>query len=344
MGNAKSSAQHLGQATHHSSTSRSWWRRKRILIPLIALATLTLLVTFVWRSPSPVGHWDSAEGQNRFMSAYHDAFAAMPEVAETFDIRTDFGMVRVYRFDGDGDGPASFLLPGRSSATPVWADNMTGLLDIGDVYTVDLLGEAGMSIQERPISSDEDQAVWLQQTLGSLPEEAFHVVGLSIGGWNAVNLAMHYSEHVAAMTLIDPVFVFDQMPLGTILRSLPASMPSLPKTWRDSFNSYTAGGAPVEEEPVADMIEAGMQHYSLKLPQPSLIDEAQLKALDIPVLTIIAGDSVMQDAAVAAETAERTLPHGTERIYEGASHAVNGEQPEQIADDIKAFLAQNTTP
>src|SRR5699024_6408338 len=106
MGNAKSSAQHLGQLTPPTSTSHSWWRRRRIPCRLIALATLTLLVPYVWGSPSPIGHWDSAEGQNRFMSAYHEAFAAMPGVAETFDIRTDCGLFRVYRFDGDGDGPA----------------------------------------------------------------------------------------------------------------------------------------------------------------------------------------------------------------------------------------------
>ncbi|HLS24546.1 MAG TPA: alpha/beta hydrolase, partial [Beutenbergiaceae bacterium] len=167
----------------------------------------------------------------------------------------------------------------------------------------------------------------------------FHLVGLSIGGWNTVNLALHHPETVASMSLLDPVFVFDDMPLGTVIRSIPASLPWLPKSWRDSFNSYTAGGAPVEDEPVAQMIEAGMQHYTLRLPQPTRIEPEGLGALDMPVMAIIAGDSVMLDATAAYQTAVAALPQGTIHLYEGASHAVNGEQPAQVAEDIEAFLA-----
>ncbi|MFC9029973.1 alpha/beta fold hydrolase [Streptomyces arboris] len=238
------------------------------------------------------------------------------------------------------------LLPGRASASPVWADNLPSLLAIGDVYTVDLLGEPGMSIQDRPITGDDDQAAWLHQVLEALPEESFHLVGLSIGGWTAANLALHQSGRIETLTLIDPVYVFDDMPWRTIARSLPASLSWLPKSWRDSFNSYTAGGAPVEDVPVAHMIEAGMKHYSLKLPQPVRISEDRLATLDMPVLAILAGRSVMHDAQTAARTAERALPVGAVHTYEDASHAISGEYPERIAKDIAAFTAAHraTTP
>ncbi|HEU5129985.1 MAG TPA: alpha/beta hydrolase [Glycomyces sp.] len=318
---------------------RRWWRRRRVLVPVAAVLLLALVGGYAMRSPSPVGHWDGAEGRDRFMAAYQEAFADMPEAAETFDVRTDFGVVRVYRFaGGDGDAPL-VLLPGRSSATPVWADNMPSLLEIGDVYALDLLGEPGMSVQERPITSDEEQAEWLSQTLAGLPEDEFHLVGLSIGGWTAANLALHRPERVRTVTLIDPVFVFDDMPLGTVVRSIPAAFSWLPKSWRDGFNSYTAGGAPVEDVPVAAMIEAGMQHYKLRLPQPARIGEDRLAGLEMPVMAIIAGESVMLDPDAAVATAERALPDGTVHLYEGASHAVSGEHPDRIAEDIAAFLA-----
>ena len=46
----------------------------------------------------------------------------------------------VVRPAGDADAPL-VLLPGRASASPVWEDNLPALLGIGDVYTIDLLGE-----------------------------------------------------------------------------------------------------------------------------------------------------------------------------------------------------------
>jgi pimeloyl-ACP methyl ester carboxylesterase len=318
-------------------------RLRRVALAICGLLVLSIL--FAVRTPSAVGHWDSAQGQDRFLAAYTEAFADLPEPADSIDVRTDYGIVRVYRFVGTGDADAPLvLLPGRASATPVWADNLPSLLKIGNVYTIDLLGEPGRSVQDRPITNDKDQAAWLHQTLDALPEQEFHLIGLSIGGWTATNLALHRPDRIETLTLIDPVYTFADMPLRTIVRSLPSSLPWLPRSWRDSFNSYTAGGAPVEDVPVADMIEAGMQHYTLRLPQPSRISEAELGAMNIPVLAIIAGNSVMHDSDVAAKTAERALPDGDVRLYPGASHAINGEHPDQIAADITHFLQASNNP
>nr|WP_231747676.1 alpha/beta hydrolase [Auraticoccus cholistanensis] len=265
----------------------------------------------------------------------------MPAPARTLDLRTDHGVVRVYRFDGPAAGATPLvLLPGRASASPVWADNLPSLLRVGDVYTVDLLGEPGLSVQERPVEDDADQAAWLAQVLEQLPEESFHLVGLSIGGWTAANLAVHRPERVASLTLVDPVFVFADLSPEAVLRSVPASVRWLPRSWRDRFTSWTAGGAPVEDVPVADMIELGMQHYALALPAPARIEEAAVAGITVPTLLVVAGSSVMHDPEQVAANARRLLPEATVRVYAGASHAVNGEQPERIADDLAEHTAR----
>jgi pimeloyl-ACP methyl ester carboxylesterase len=248
--------------------------------------------------------------------------------------------VRVYRFTGPHpDRDPLLLLPGRASASPVWADNLPSLLRQRDVYTLDLLGEPGLSIQDRPISSDADQARWLHEVLNALPEPRLHLVGVSIGGWTAMNLVVHDPAKVAGVALLDPVFVFGGMSGEAIVRSIPASVRWFPKAWRDDFASWTAGGAPVEDVPVAQLIEAGMQSYALNLPVPGRMAEDRLAAVELPVLVIMAGRSPMHDPAAAAELARRTLRHATVEIYADASHAINGEYPEQIAADLARFLA-----
>lgn len=322
----------------HVTRRRRRRRRRRIVLAVVAI--LVVVMAFAMRTPSPVGHWDSAEGQDRYLAAYDEAFEALPEPDQAQDVRTDYGFVRVYRFEGTGAAETPMvLLPGTASGAPVMADNLPSLLAVGDVYLLDLLGEPGRSVQERPITSAAEQADWLDQTLAALQEDTFHLMGLSIGGWTATNLALHAPEHVETLTVIDPVQVFDDMPLETIVRSIPAAFSWLPKSWRDSFNSYTAGGAPVEDVPVADMIEAGMQHYRMKLPQPERISPDQLSSLDMPVLAFIAGQSVMHDPQLAAETAQQALPAGTVHVYPEASHAINGEYPDQLAVDVAEFLA-----
>jgi pimeloyl-ACP methyl ester carboxylesterase len=309
----------------------------------IALAVVGL-VAVLWclGDGSPVGHFVSAGEKARFVAAYERAMAALPRPQQVRDIRTGYGIVRVYRFAGAHDDQAPLLLlPGRAAPTPVWADNLPGFLALRSVYTVDLLGEPGLSIQDRPLETDADQAAWLHEVIAQLPEPSVHVVGLSIGGWTAMNLAVHRPEKIASLTVIEPVFVFTSMSVEAILRSIPASVPWLPRTLRDDFNSWTAGGAPVEHEPVGDMIEAGMAAYRLKLPVPGLTDPAKIAALRMPSLVILAGRSPMHDTAAAAAAARRLLPRETIRVYPRASHAISGEHPAEIAVDVSALLTRS---
>ncbi|QPP10660.1 alpha/beta hydrolase [Streptomyces bathyalis] len=312
-----------------------------LAITAAVVVVTVLTAAFALRTPSPVGHWNSAQAQQEFLRDYKAAMEDMPEPDRTLDVRTRFGFVRVYKFEGTGrdDVDPLVLLPGRSSPTPVWADNMPSLLKVADVYAVDLLGEPGMSVQEAPIATDADNAAWLDRTLAALPEEKFNVLGLSIGGWTATNLAVHHPERINALMLIDPVYTFSGMPAETAVRAIPASVPWLPKSWRDSFNSYTAGGAPVEDVPLARMTETAMSTYAIKLPQPTLISEDDLAGLKMPVLAILAGDSVMHDIDASRQVAERRLRNGTVVVHEDASHAVGSEQPEDIARQVREFLA-----
>jgi pimeloyl-ACP methyl ester carboxylesterase len=295
----------------------------------------------VSNSTKMLGHYVSPAARERFFATYTRAMADLPPPDDTLDVPTAYGTVRVYRFAGSGDpdGAPLVLLPGRVSGSPVWAANLPALRRLRTVYALDLLGEPGASVQTRPLADNEDQAQWLHETLTALPEPALHLVGLSIGGWTATNAAVRRPEKIAGLVLIDPAITFADLPLRVLLRSLPASVKWLPKRWRDGFNSWTAGGAPVRDNAVADMIEAGMQSYVIRLPTPKRFSAEQLGTIDVPVLVILAGASVMHDSAAVAREAARTLRHGTVHLYDGASHAVNGEQPDRIAADVAAFLA-----
>lgn len=317
-------------------------RRRHWLLAAAALtASLVLAGVVALRDPSPVGYFSSARAQDRYLAAYRQAMADLPEPDWALDVRTTYGVVRLYHFTGaDPTAEPLLLLPGRAAASPVFADNIPALLRSRSVYTIDLLGEPGLSIQQRPIETPRDHAQWLHEVLLALPEQRIHLLGLSIGGWTAVNLAVHRPEKVASLILLDPVLVFAGLSPALILRSIPASVRWFPKSWRDSFTSWTANGAPVQDVPVARMIEAGIQTYVLKLSAPSRIDEQQLATLDVPTLALLAGASRMHDAAEAADLARRTLPRATVVVYPQASHAINGEYPDRIAADVAAFLDQ----
>lgn len=319
-------------------------KRRRVL-GIIGVGVLVLLGVAVvaLRAPSPVGHFRSAEGYDRFIDAYDRAMAELPKPERVLDLRTSFGVVRLYRFAGateskeSGGVPPVVLLPGTLASTPMWGANLPSLLEVSSVYALDMIGEPGRSVQERPVETGQDQAQWLDEVLAQLPEEEVLLFGVSLGGWNVMNHVVHRTGKVAGAIVLDPASTFNDLPVSVILRSIPVALPFAPKSWRDDFNSWTANGAAVEDVPVADLIEVGMQTYAKTLPGPARFSAEQLAGVDLPVLVIMAGQSVMHDSVEAGRFAEENLPRATVKFYPDASHAINGEYPKEIAADVAAF-------
>jgi pimeloyl-ACP methyl ester carboxylesterase len=278
-----------------------------------------------------VGHFRSAAAFEHFLAAYRAGMAGLPQFSESFDVSTSFGSVRAYRFDGPGDPPV-LMLQGRNASTPVWRANLSGVLKGHTAYCVDLLGEAGLSVQNRPITGPEDQAQWLDEALAGLGLDVVHLMGVSIGGWTATNCAVRRPGRVASLTLLDPAMTFARIPVKTALMSIGLFAPGVPEALRRYVLRWIAGGADADDSvPEAALIAAGSSDFVLRSAMPKVFTDDQLRSLDIPVLAFIAGRSVIHDAKRAAARARNLLPNGRIEFWADASHAINGEYPDEIA-------------
>jgi pimeloyl-ACP methyl ester carboxylesterase len=287
-----------------------------------------------------VGHFRDDAARQRFAAVYRECLAVLPPVDETLDVATGFGTVRVYRFAGPAGRPV-MLLPGRNACTPMWAPNLPGLLSRRTVFAVDLLGEPGMSVQRTPIRSADDQAQWLREVLDGVGLDRPHLMGVSFGGWSATNLAVRRPGSVASLTLLDPVLTFAPVPLATMLAVLPMSLTVAPERYRRWALRWLAGGAEVDDAvPVARLIASGIRDFVLHQPLPGRFAEDQLRALDIPVLAVLGGRSVIHDAARAAGEARASLAHGEVELWPDASHAISGEFPDRIGGHAHRFWDQ----
>jgi pimeloyl-ACP methyl ester carboxylesterase len=286
------------------------------------------------------GHFRSDAARAHFLTAYQNCLADLPPYDEKFDISTGFGTVRVYRFAGPDTRPV-VLLPGRNASTPMWGANLPALLAYRTVFAVDLLGEPGLSVQQRRLNDAEDQAQWFDEMLTGLALTSPHLMGVSFGGWTAANYAVRRPGRVASLTLLDPVMTFAPIPMATVLMTIPMALPSVPESVRRRVLRWIAGGAEVDDSvPVAALIASGTKDFVLRQPVPTRFTANQLRALDVPVLALIAGRSVIHDAERAAETARNLLPHGQVELWPDASHAINGEYPEKITETATAFWAE----
>ncbi|WP_433352111.1 alpha/beta fold hydrolase [Microtetraspora malaysiensis] len=288
-----------------------------------------------------LGHFPDASAYARYRRDYDRAMADLPAPDEVQDVPTGFGTVRAYRFGADGAdaGRPLLLLPGRTASTPMWASNLAGLTaSRRAVYTVDLLGEPGLSVQSKPFASSADQGVWLAEVLTGLGLDRTHLLGVSIGGWTAFQLARHAPEKVASLSLLDPANLFGRITWKAVAVSL-GSVGPFPESWRLRLLSWISGGADLSgDEPVADLISAGMREFTSFLPPPTYFSDEQVAAVDVPTLAVIAGRSIIHDPDRAAGRARRLLAQGDVELWPDASHALNGEFPERVAARVLAFI------
>ena len=304
---------------------------------------LALGVGAFWatRDRTAVGHWRSEDGRRRYLASYAQAMRLLPHPTRSLDLETSFGTVRVYEFANERNAAEApiVLLPGRSSGTPMWSANLRELAEHRTVYALDALGDAGLSVHTRAFGDEGDLSAWLHEALSKLQLRPTHLVVHSFGGWLAARYAVDHPEMLASLTLLEPVLVLQPLRWQIYVKTIPASLPFLPSSWRSKMLADIGGVSEIDlNDPVTRMIADATEHYAAKLPVPKQLTSRQLNALKIPVYIGMGEKSSLHDAAAAVEVARTMLPSGTARLWLGATHSLPMELPEQVNREILAFM------
>ncbi|MEC0258252.1 alpha/beta fold hydrolase [Paenibacillus lautus] len=87
---------------------------------------------------------------------------------------------------------------------------------------------------------------------------------------------------------------------------------------------------------------SGMANYKISLPTPDLMSAEDLKNIHIPVLALMAEKSTMHNSQRAVQKGKTHVPNIQIENWPGASHAMNGEFPEEVNARILAFVDQHS--
>jgi len=233
---------------------------------------------------------------------------------------------------GPPDAPPLLLLHGSASNSAMWMGDVADWARDFRVYAVDLIGDPGLSAPSRPPLSSEAYAHWLDDVLDSLAAPRVSIVGISLGGWLALDYAIRRPARVDRLALLCPSGVGRQK-WGVLIAALllkPFGRGGLRTTMR-----LVAGGVPPatteHAREFADFLMLIHTHFRPRREPVPIFGDELLGRLDQPMLAIVGGRDRLLDSAGTVRRLERLVPHATVRLLPGAGHVLLGQSKPVLA-------------
>jgi pimeloyl-ACP methyl ester carboxylesterase len=283
--------------------------------------------------------WKTPAGREAVHARYAQFLQYWPQPAENLRLPTSQGETFVIAH-GKADGPAVLMLHGSASNALVWARDATALGRYARVFAIDVIGEPGFSAESRPPLASGAYVQWLDEVMVGLGLPRAAIVGISLGGWLALEYAANRAEKVSALVLLCPGGVGKHR--NVLLWAAPLMLlgPWGRKILMRRVGGPQAGG---EASPAVQAFVAFNalihQHFKVRRERLPRFGDAALRRLKMPVLTILGGQDVFIDSPGTRERMARHVPHGEVMYLPDAGHFLMGH-----TGDIDAFLQKALNP
>jgi pimeloyl-ACP methyl ester carboxylesterase len=279
----------------------------------------------------------SSAGEAKSTAAYEAVLAGWPVPYEELDLPTRFGTSHII-----ASGPIAakpiILLHGQDSSATSWIYNIADLSRSFRTYALDMIGDMGKSRPVRLPASREQYAWWLFDVLDQLKIDKADLVGLSYGGFLAVNFAIAHPERVDRMALLAPGI----QNLGApTVRWANFGMPMIFFPSRFTVKRFIKGASTKgysRDDLVHVQMIVGMtnrRHVSFMRP---VFEDEELKRIAVPTLLLIGDHEIMYEPQKALDAAALLIPGVRRELIPNAGHMLNSDQPAIVDKLILKFL------
>ncbi|MGC5014443.1 alpha/beta fold hydrolase [Streptosporangium sp. DT93] len=277
--------------------------------------------------------YTGAGGAHAVQRGYRELLDAWPVPAERLRVPTGQGETFVLAC-GPPQAPPVLLLHGSGTNSAMWAGEVADWARHFRLYAVDMIGEPGLSAPSRPSLASGAYADWLDDVLAGLGVRDPHLVGVSLGGWLALEHATRRPGRTGALALLCPGGIGRQryavlvaalllMPFGRWGRRTTMGLVLGP--------GAAPGPAPTPEEAARERAfgEHAMlihEHFRPRREKLPVFTDEALRGLRRPLMVTVGGRDALLDSHDTARRLRETVPHATVRLLPEAGHLIRDQR------------------
>ncbi len=277
------------------------------------------------------------ESEARYLAAYDAVLAHWPIPYQAIELSTRLGETHIMA-SGSKEAPPLLLLPGNFDCSLSWIHSVESLSAANRVYALDTVGDVGKSKAYQLPANRDDFANWLDDILNGLHISAADLMGISYGGFLAVNYALKFKERVRRLVLLCPGIPLGPFTTQWMIRGMPMIFwPSIATVkWFIKGASTTRG-----QDDLLQVFIAGITGTrSMKVLRPSFHKD-EWKQLQMPILLLVGDHEIMYEPVQAIRQAKQLIPHIQAELIENAGHFLLSDQADQINQRAIKFLNVN---
>ncbi|GAA2904675.1 alpha/beta hydrolase [Streptosporangium fragile] len=277
----------------------------------------------------------SPEGASAVERRYREYLESWPVPSEHIRVPTGQGETFVVAC-GPRDAPPLLLLHGSGANTAMWRADAAAWSRHFRVHAVDIVGEPGLSAPSRPSPASGAYASWLDEVLDALGARRTSIVGVSLGGWLAVDYATRRPERVDRLALLCPGGIGRQK-WGVVIAAVllrPFGRWGLRTTMKLALGPAAPAATP-QARAFGEYVLLIQKHFRPRREKLPVFDDDTLRRLTMPVLAVLGGRDSMLDSHETRRRLEQAVPHATVTLLPEAGHLLQ-EQAAPILDFLRA--------
>ena len=279
--------------------------------------------------------YKSEEGRKILERAYRVHLTSGPAAGlKQKTVATPLGETFVLEKSEPGKPPL-VLLHGSVSNSASWLGVLPMYAKDFSVYCLDIPGEPGLSASKRfPLKSDSPEK-WLKGALDALGLPKVSFLGMSLGGWYALNFAVRNPERVSALALISAGGIARQK-LGFLFKALFFLL--LGERGQDQLNKAIYHKVKIAKE-ILEYQALALKHFRPVTEPLPLFSDEELLRLTMPLLYFGGDRDALLDTKKAVARLAALLPQAEVLLLEDTGHAIIDK-----FEEIKDFLTRSLPP